>query len=371
MKTMTKVALLTSALVGLSLTSTQANAKTYTQRGYGLTPYRSVKSVNNANHFVSHSGAYTSSPNYYALNTFQNQPTVYKSNGGNKSATFKTAFFLPVSYQRSGQFGNPQSIAMSKNGDEAYIMYTLTGGSNTGFVVHYDLNKLRSTLGASSNSMDVIRRASNAFAKNKLTPQYKSVLAAIKVGPTFNTGHGQSMALNPKTNQLWFVQTPGTSGGYATVQRLSKTSLKPDTTLKFRLRSGRNNVTMGENLTFDAKGKAYFSSLVAGSKAMRIYQGSINTKQTKFKLVQQLKYRPGTINQSVGYSSKSNRLFLISDDAITSVPVSKLGRLKAKDVHATTFASGREFEAVVFNNDGTGYLLTNKGPELLQTNSLN
>ena len=370
MKTLTKVALLTSALAGLSLTSTQASAKTYTQTGYGLSPYTSVKSVTNANHFVTKVLHYTSSPNYYSLNTFQNQPTVYKSNGGNKAATFRTSFFLPVSYQRSGQLGNPQSIAMSKNGDEAYIMYTLTGGSNTGFVVHYDLNKLRSTFDASS-SMDIIRRASNAYAKNKLTPQYKSVLAAIKVGPTFNTGHGQSMALNPKTNQLWFVQTPGTSGGYATVQRLSKTSLKPDTTLKFRLRSGRNNVTMGENLTFDAKGKAYFSSLVAGSKAMRIYQGSINTKQTKFKLVQQLKYRPGTINQSVSYSSKSNRLFLISDDAITSVPVSKLGRLKAKDVHATTFASGREFEAVVFNNAGTGYLLTNKGPELLQTNSLN
>lgn len=373
MKKITKLTLLLSAFVGLSLVSTQASAKTYTQSGYGLYKYTSVKTVANKRYFVTHNpgSAYTSSPNYYALNTFQTKPTVYKSKSGNKSATFSTAFFLPVSYKKSGQLGNPQSIVITKNGNEAYIMYTLTGGSNTGFVVHYDLNKLRSTFGASSSNMDILRKASNAYSKNKLTPQYSNVMKAIKVGPTFNTGHGQSMALNPKTNQLWFVKTPGTSGGYATVQRLSKTSFKPDTTVKFRLRSGHNNVTMGENLTFDAKGNAYFSSLVAGSNAMRIYKGNINTKKTKFKLVQQLKNKPGTVNQSVGFSSKSNRLFLISDDSIASVPVSKLGHLSAKDVHATTFNSGREFEGVAFDSTGIGYLLTNKGAELLQTNSLN
>ncbi|MTV82810.1 hypothetical protein [Secundilactobacillus folii] len=218
-----------------------------------------------------------------------------------------------------------------------------------------------------SNNWAIIRQATNALQKNKVTAQDQTILANIKVGPQFHTGHGQSLALNPKNDQLWFVQNPGIAGGYTTVQRLSKSTLKPCTTLHFRLRSNHHNqVTMGNNLTFDRSGYAYFSSYVSGTHQFKIYQGVLSTHQTKFKLILQgLANRPSTKNQSVDYNPANNRLYFISDDSISSVPVAKLGHLKSTDVLATKFNSGREFEGLSFDQTGHGYLLTNKGAEIL------
>lgn len=211
-------------------------------------------------------------------------------------------------------------------------MYATSAGSSKGWVAKYDLAKLRNTYKAASSNMAILRRAFYALASGKKdTAQYKSVRNCVKVGKTFTTGHGQSLAMNPKNGQLWFVKTPGASGGTATVQRLSKSSLKPYQTVNFKLRSSDGHkVTMGSNLTFDKAGHAYFSSFVSGSKKMKIYKGTISAKHVKFSLVMQgLKYRPGTVNQSIGYSKHSNRLYFVSDEAISSVPVSKLGKLKA------------------------------------------
>lgn len=355
----------TLALLGGSKTGV---AKTYTQKGYGLTSYsaKDFRTVQNTNYFVSHGGAYSYSPNYQALKTFQTSPVNYASVNGNQRVQLSTDLFLPVSYHQSGELGNPQSMALTPGGNAAYVMYTQTGGSNTGFVVHYNLAQLRQTI-HTTNNWAAIRQATNALQKNKVTPQDQAILANIKVGPRFNTGHGQSLALNPKNGQLWFVQNPGTAGSYTTVQRLAKSTLKPCTTLHYRLRSHRHNqVTMGNNLTFDQQGHAYFSSYVSGTHQLKIYQGVLSTHQTRFKLIMQgLANRPGTKNQSIGYNSANNRLYFVSDDAISSIPVAKLSHLQASDVQATTFNTGREFEGLTFDQKGHGYLLTNKSAEIL------
>ncbi|WP_282802516.1 hypothetical protein [Secundilactobacillus kimchicus] len=361
---------LTLTLIIGSLSAT-GYAKTYVQKGYGLTAYaaKRFKTVNNQNCFVKQPGTYSYSPNYLAAYTFQTTPTAYNSVGGNQTVQLKTDLFLPVSYHQSGDLGNPQSIAITPSGSSAYVMYTKSGGANTGFVVHYNLRNLRKVV-HTTNNLAAIRQATNALQKNTLNPQYQNILANIKVGPTFKTGHGQSLAMNPKNNQLWFVQNPGTAGGYTTVQRLSKSTLKPCTTIHYRLRSNRHNrVTMGNNLTFDRSGHAYFSSYVSGSRQLKIYQGTINTHQTRFNLIMQgLANRPGTKNQSIGYNSANNRLYFVSDDSISSVPVAKLGHLDSGDIQATTFNSGREFEGLTFDHAGHGYLLTNKGAEILTGN---
>ncbi|WP_288529913.1 hypothetical protein [uncultured Secundilactobacillus sp.] len=353
------------ALLGLTKTGW---AKTYTQTGHGLVSYsaKAFHTVQNTNDFVTHTGTYSYSPNYQTLKTFQTTPAIYNSTGGNQAVQLATDLFLPVSYRRSGDLGNPQSLALTPGGQSAYVMYTKTGGSKTGFIVKYNLSQLRK-ISHTTNNLAIIRQATSALQKGKESSQFKAVLANIKVGPTFQTGHGQSLALNPKNNQLWFVQNPGTAGGYATVQQVAKTTLKPCTTLHFRLRSAHHNqVTMGNNLTFDRNGYAYFSSYVSGSRKLKIYRGTLNTRQTKFKLIMQgLANRPGTKNQSVGYNPVNNRLYFISDDAISSVPVAKLGHLKKTDVQSTTFNSGREFEGLSFDQTGRGYLITNKGAEIL------
>ncbi|WP_288528790.1 hypothetical protein [uncultured Secundilactobacillus sp.] len=363
--------LLFTATLALFESSEIGLAKTYTQTGYGLTAYSSKKfhTVKNIDYFVAHKETYSYSPNYQILKTFQTTPANYASIGGNHMVRVSTDLFLPVSYHQSGDLGNPQSMALTPSSQAAYVMYTKTGGSNTGFVVHYNLAQLRKTIHATDN-WAVIRQATNALQKNKNTAQYQTVLANIKVGPTFKTGHGQSLAMNPKNNQLWFVQNSGIAGGYATVQRLSKSTLKPCTTLHYRLRSSRHNrATMGNNLTFDRSGHAYFSSYVSGSHQLKIYQGTLSTRQTRFKLIMQgLANRPGTKNQSIGYNAANNRLYFVSDDSVSSVPIAKLGHLHPSDVHATTFNSGREFEGLTFSQNGHGYLLTNKGAEILTGN---
>lgn len=359
--------LVTSLLSVLGLSET-GSAKTYTQKGNGLVSYsaKAFHTVQNTDNFVAHTGAYSYSPKYQALKTFQTTPTIYTSTGGNQAVQLTTDLFLLVSYHHSGDLGNPQSLALTPGGQSAYVMYTKTGGANTGFIVKYNLSQLRK-ISHTTNNLAIIRQATNALQKGKGRSQFKSVLAAIKVGPTFKTGHGQSLALNPKTNQLWFVQNPGKAGGYATVQQVAKSTLKPCTTIRFRLQSAhRNQVTMGNNLTFDRNGYVYFSSYVSGTRQLKIYRGTLSTRQTKFKLIMQgLANRPGTKNQSVGYNAVSNRLYFISDDAISSVSVGKLGHLKKTDVQSTTFNSGREFEGLAFDQTGRGYLLTNKGAEIL------
>lgn len=360
--------ILATAALSLLGGSNTGSAKTYTQKGYGLAAYSAKKfhTVQNTNYFVSHSGSYSYSPTYQTLKTFQPTPVAYASDGGNQRVQLSTDLFLPVSYHQSGELGNPQSMALTPSGNAAYVMYTQTGGSNTGFVVHYNLSQLRKIV-HTTNNWAAIRQATNALQKNKVTTHDQAILTNIKVGPRFNTGHGQSLALNPKNGQLWFVQNPGTIGGYTTVQRLAKSTLKPCTTLHYRLRSTHHNqVTMGNNLTFDRQGHAYFSSYVSGKRQLKIYQGALSTHQTKFKLIMQgLANRPGTKNQSIGYNSANNRLYFVSDDSISSIPVANLGHLQASDVQATTFNSGREFEGLTFDQKGHGYLLTNKGAEIL------
>jgi len=364
---LTKVVTAALAVISFATVATEAHASTYTQKSYALSPYKASKwkTVSNTNYYMKRPGTYIQS---WTASVFQTSPTYLTHKGGNQNASFKSNVFLPVTRNTSGDWGNPQSLVLTPGGSSAYIMYTNKGGSNTGWVAHYNLAKLRSVYGVSTNSMDILRRASYALSIGKATSSYQAVLKCIKFSSKYTTGHGQSLALNPKNNQLWFVKSPGTSGGTATVQQLSKTTLKPSKTIKFRLRSSDGHkVTMGQNLTFDKKGYAYFSSQVSGTRALKIYKGTISAKKVKFSLVMQgLKNKPGQLNQSVGYNPKSNRLYFVSDNSISSVPVSKLGKLKASDVKASTFNGNREFENIAFTSNGSAYLLTNKSAEIMK-----
>ncbi|WP_203642042.1 hypothetical protein [Levilactobacillus andaensis] len=367
---MRKAALFTAfaaAALFVGGTTTLAQAKTYTQHGSALANYNvnQYKTVKNQNMFVPR---YAFKQSYSYI--FQTTPTSISSTKGKKVA-FKSNVFLPVTYNKSADWGNPQSEVLSKDGNTLYELITTSSQSTRGWIVRYNLGALRSKFGISTSHMDALRRATYDHSVGKMTSTDKAIMANVKIGPTFNTGHGQSLAMNPKNGQLWFIGKP--VAVKTNVQQVSTSSLKPVKQINFTLKS---TVTMGSNLTFDKNGNAYFFTYSNGGwspkGAVKIYKGKINSKSVKFHLVMQgLRYRPGTKPQAMAYNQKRNRLYFVSDSSISSVPVSKLGKLKPSQVEATNLNGQREFEGIQFTSNGAGYLLVNRGAELMQTTSNN
>ncbi|MFD1419392.1 hypothetical protein [Lactiplantibacillus songbeiensis] len=357
-----------ATVLGLSAV-TAVSAATYNQKGNALANYnvKKYKTVNNKNYYQ---GAYSyqSAPGYDRGGLYQTTPgTITRTAGTVKKLTFKTNLYLPVTYATSGDWGNPQSEVLSKNRNTLYTLVMLNKASQTGRVVKYDLATLRNKYHVSTTNMTALRRATYDKSVNQLTANDKAILNCMQVGPTFNAGHGQSLAMNPKNGELWFV---GSANVKANVQRVSTKTLKPNKRINFTLKS---TVAMGENLTFDKNGNAYFYTYSYGGWApkdsLKIYKGKINKKSVKFHLIMQgLRHNPGWKSQSIAYNKKNNRLYFVSNSSISSVPVSKLGKLKAKDVKAVKLSGQREFEGLQFDQSGAGYLMVNKGAEILKTN---
>lgn len=360
--------LLSILVMGIGLTSLNLITNAKTQNGNALSAYRvaNYRTVNNKNYAR---GKYTyKQTSAYQKNIFQSTPDTLKGVKGNGKTNFVTEYFLPVSYHKSGDFGNPQSVAIVNN--YAYIMYTKHGGSNQGFIVRYDLAKLNALGGNKSGTMNILRQASWNQVANRLNSSDKKVLQAIKVGPTQYVGHGQSMAYNPKNKQMWFVLKTGI---HAAIERVNLKTLKPYHRINFKLSS---TVPMGENLTFDKRGNAYFYSYVSGGwapkKSVKLYKGKITNNSVHFKLVMQgIRHAPGAIAQSIDYNPKNDNLYLISDGGVTRFPVKKLGHLSAKNVRTVITNQSREFEGLAFNKKGQGFLLVNKGPELMKMTKSN
>jgi hypothetical protein len=338
--------------------------KTYKQTGEALAPYDvgEYKVVKNKKYGKVKVSSFEANP------VFNTTWHVYSTMKGNKKATLQTFAYLPVSYDRSGDMGNPQSINVTPSGEYVYIVYPIKKGSTTCRIVRYNLKKIAS-LGIDSENMDqLVRAAHNHFTGRANDQLQNELMSCVTFGPWIkNFGHGAAVAYNPKDKCLWF--TSATGKATTNLQRINMNTLKPDLKIVFKLKS---TVKMGNNLAFDKKGRCYFWSYSGGGWApkgsIKIYQGKIpKSHKVKFKLIMQGIRNPISTNiQSMGYNSKSNRLYLVSNQAIMSVPVSKLGKLKNKDVKVSVFTGKREYEGISFDQQGTGYLLVNKYSELLK-----
>ncbi|MDR0518800.1 MAG: hypothetical protein LBG82_01915 [Clostridiales Family XIII bacterium] len=287
--------------------------------------------------------------------------TIKTSKADGKKVTFKTKYFLPINY-RAPKWTNPQSMTLDNETGYLYVLYTVKEGSSKGWVARYDTKKL-AQYKITYKQLATATKSGSSSLNNKLKK-------CVKVGPSFTTGHGQSLSFNPVTKELWEVQDTSMNpkpGSYAILQRINTKTLKPDAAIKFRLRP---TVAMGHNLTFDSEGNAYFFTY-SGTQfpgSVKIYKGQISTSSVSFELIPQgLKYSPGTHSQGMGYSAVANRLFFVADGCISSVPVDKLGELKPSDVWQTKFKTKREFESVTFDDKGYAYLLTNRNPEILKS----
>ncbi|KRK56915.1 hypothetical protein [Fructilactobacillus fructivorans] len=293
-----------------------------------------------------------------------NFPNALHTIRGNGHSDFITQYFLPTYTSRYSRMNdenhrlmrNPQSVVL--HGQYAYVMYTFYGGSNTGFVVRYDLKKLQQLGFNLPGYMSKFRHS-------------KTQLDGIKIGPIFKTGHGQSLAYNPKNKQMWFVKQ---NGFKPVVQRFDMDTLKPMQEVKVKINSS-GPVPMGMVLAFDKRGNAYFYSIthhgIAPRGSVKIYRGQISDKDAQFKLIPQvIRHAPGIVPQSLAYNAQNNNLYLVSNGGIMRLPVSKLGHLKKSDVRTIITDGHREFEGLSFE-DGKGMLLVNRGPELMRMTNPN
>ncbi|RRK09748.1 hypothetical protein D1831_11115 [Lactiplantibacillus garii] len=321
--------------------------------------------------------SYDYSPTYHAEKTLQPKSdtlATVRQTGADSNYQLQSTLYLPLdSATKKGINSNPQSAVFSKDDRYLYVMYVDQTGNRTdsqnGWVIRYDWQKLTSLGVRKNGQMQLVRKAAVDQYHNKATKTDKAILKCIKVGPTFNTGHAQSLALNPKTNELWFVK--GRSTDKSTVERLNPNTLTPDAAVNFTLKPGMH---MGSVLAFDNDGNAYYWTqtvtpwATAPVDSAKIYKGEISTGRVRFSLVMQgLSKAPGSVVQSMGYNGANNRLYLVSNGSIFSVPVDKLGHLDASDVSATNFTGNREFEGVAFmHQQNAGFVLANRGPSILQ-----
>ena len=302
----------------------------------------------------------------YRKNPLQTQPdeiTSAKHYGQNYH--FKTTWFLPEQYP-GRDLTDPQSAAFSADNHYLYVMYVdgREAGDNlqTGWVVRYDWRRLNQLGASTPGHMAILRRATQDLIRHHPSKLDKQVLAAIKVGPKFRSGHAQTMALNPKTGALWFIQSYGKYAKPDVMERLNPQTLTPDVAVNFTLGS----TYLGSVLTFDDAGNAYIWTHQHGR--VTFYTGQVSPQRVQFKVVPQgLASDPGHWAQSLGYNDSNGRLYLVADESITSVPAAQLGHLTTGMVGENDFNGRREFEGLIFmHHMNSGFLLTNRGVELMQ-----
>ena len=315
--------------LSLAISPVFAAIPTYNQKGYALKPYTAKFKVVKNQKLTRARYSYKHAYDEPQLTGIYGYPAVFTRYDDDLS-------YKGVISRLNGDQASVQSMAVTPDGSVAYIMCVFkesapSESSWLGYVVKYDI-------------------------ANK---------TVISKGPLFTTGHGQAMALNPKTGELWF--TSAAKQVKTNLQRINTTTLVPDKRINFKL---KKTIKMGNNLAFDKKGNVYFYTRNfdgAGPKnCLKIYKGKIKKKKVTFKLINQgIKYPPGQIGQSLGYNPVSNRLYFVDDGEIISVPVSKLGKLKKKHVRTTGFSGQREFESITFDMYGRGYFLTNRPYEIM------
>ncbi|EHO49403.1 hypothetical protein [Lentilactobacillus kisonensis] len=338
-----------------------AKYKVYHQRSSGL--YRG--SLRNLNNKKVH---YVRVPREYFHVSHTSKVHTIKSERG-KRVTFTTRYILPLPGKNGQHWGNPQSIAMTGR-KYMYIVYCPTNLRNKGRIVRFNTQMLDS-LGVRLHPKEL----RDAYVKHhhKYSVIQRQIHDAIKVGPLFTTGHGQSLAYNWKNKGLYMwrdkeraPRVPVSNFGY--IQHIKTKTLRPDHAIRFSLHSRGTRVPGGHDLTFDKSGNAYFWSFPGWGAY--IFKGKIHTHSVKFRLTHQvLKHLPGTRIQSMGYNPVRKRLLMMSDASIASFPAKGLrghGHLTNRSFEWTQFGPKREFEGIAYDGSSKGNLLVNHCPEVLQ-----
>lgn len=208
----------------------------------------------------------------------------------------------------------------------------------------------------------------NNGADNDLIARYNiNNLGQVEAyGNVFNGGHGQGLAYNPANNTLWTLGNhSGSAEGSDFVDEISMRTLNPIHKLVFHADSDH---PFGDVLTFDKNGNAYMSTITFGGSAphysLKLYKGRITAHSIHFHMVQGVRHAPGLKFQNMNYDPNQNRIYIVVNSELMSIPVSKIGHLSGSDIKVTKLSGGYEFEDLAFYQ-GHGYLLVHYPNELL------
>ena len=315
------------------------------------------------------------SSSQYKTTSIETKKNTIKTSTGNINYTFTTEYFLPAVWKYRASWVNVQSI--ERVGNYMYVVVSDPSRPNTGFIVRYDMSILNKyKINQAGSTLPALRKIGDYLRDGKqLSSTQLEILKAIKIGPKFNIGHGQSLAYNPKTKTLWMWQDDVTSSNLKLLQ-ISTTTLKPVNLYKFQLEGTGFKISGVHNLAFDKDGYFYIAicQVKSGCQVpvggVKFYRGKISgTKVVNVSCVKSvISHFPGTIHQSIEINPVTNCLYLISDDVFYMVPISKLlaGTITVKDLKYTKFSTDREFESVTFDPNGKEYLLLLRGPEILK-----
>jgi hypothetical protein len=360
--------------LGLSLPLT-ASAVSFDQAGNALSEevkFTFVPMVDNTDgYFVKEPKQYKQSPRYKRMGSLENVRNVFRPTGGIRAdISFETELFLPLSMKKLNDAGAPQAVVSA--GKYLYVVYNIQEKQNRGFIVRYDyslLKKLKANTG--KKGLPALRKAAKSKLSGSMSADEKKLWKAIKVGPEIPIGHGQSLAYNSKADELWMWKDEKDKSGKqksekSYLQQIDKDTLKVVTTIGFDIRHyPRGKAIRSHVLTFDDEGNFYFWTTPDGG--ILIFKGAIVNDQVSVAYAQRLSKNIGPNGQSMAYDRVGRRLYLLSDDVIASVPLDRLGSMTKDDVRYVKYATGREFEGLTFDAEGYGYLITNKGPEILKT----
>ncbi|KZX16905.1 hypothetical protein MBCUT_04560 [Methanobrevibacter cuticularis] len=337
----------------------------------------------NAPKFVKSPKTYGQSKRFAKTKGFEIKKNKIKTKEGKKYA-YITKYFLPTFWKKINGQGktneywyNCQSITI--HGKYMYVLSSSGYNLNKGFIIRYNMKLLDKYNADNGKGLASLRKLGAKLRDKKpLTKQEKRLKKAIKIGPIFKVGHGQSLTLNPKTKSLWMWQDANHNSSILKLMQISKVSLKPLKAYKFSISYNGRKLHQFFNLAFDKNGNFYMNRNIKLSSSkfpsLMIFTGKITKNMTniQIKLLTIIKNSPGTYSQSIAINPINNRLYLVSDGVFYSIPINKLinGTLTKNDFHYSVFSTTREFEGITFDNYGKSYLLILRGTEVLKSNRI-
>lgn len=338
--------------------------------------------INNDNcpDFIKHNKNYDISPFFENSNGLETEKNLIKTIDGYQNYTFKTEYFLPMNWREVEDSGTNEywynCQAISIHGKYMYVLTSAGYDLNKGFIVRYDMNILNKYNLTTSNLSSMRDLGNDLQHSNYLTKNEKAIKKAIKVGPVFNTGHGQSLSYNSKDNSMWMWQDDGFNSSIR-LMSIDMNYLKPNKTYNLSASYNNHKIKEFRNLAFDKDGNFYTDytkkteNNTNGSSI--IFKGKvINETSVQIEHLGTIKNRPGTYSQSLSINLATNRMYFVSDGVFYTIPVDKLNNktLTKNDFHYSVFDTNREFEGISFDNEGNSYLLILRGTEVLKSSEI-
>ncbi len=221
--------------------------------------------------------------------------------------------------------------------------------------------EIKSTSAKLSKAIKSISKAKGANADLLKNVQ---ICETAQLSPQVDIGHGQTLSFNPQNKHLYIVQDNILTDLQSMednnqVLEIDPNTMQPIRKYEFKMWRGSSSNLQLHTLAFDNDGNAYWGR--KNGMGYMFFYGRLDQHDVQFQAAPAyFKNRGGSPNQDVAMNNATGRLYYITDDILTSIPVTEVrdGSFTASDIHYQVYDSKREFEDMTFDNQGYGYLLS-------------